>query len=54
MIIGNTADPEDAKDDEENDFKEMPVAVVGDLEEYQFPCSEGVHGLSALVISRVR
>ena len=30
-------------DHEENNFKEMPVSVIGDLEEHQFPGAERVH-----------
>ena len=36
---------EDAKDDEEYNLEEMPITVVRDLEQYQFPCSEGIHCL---------
>ena len=36
---------EDAKDYEKDDLEEMPITVVGDLEQYQFPRSEGVHCL---------
>lgn len=36
---------EDAKDDKEDDLEEMPITVVGDLEQYQFPRSEGIHYL---------
>lgn len=35
-----------ADDDEEPDFKEVPVAIEVDLEEYQFPSSKWIHGLS--------
>jgi hypothetical protein len=36
---------EDAKDYEKDDLEEMPIAVVGDLKQYQFPRSKGVHRL---------
>ena len=38
---------EDTKDYEKYNLKEMPITVVGDLEQYQFPRSEGVHCLEA-------
>lgn len=36
---------EDAEDYKEDDLEEMPITVVGDLKQYQFPRSEGVHCL---------
>ena len=36
---------EDAKDDKKYDLEEMPITVVGDLEQYKLPRSEGVHHL---------
>jgi len=36
-----------AKDDEKHNLEEMPITVVGNLEQYQLPCSEGVHCLEA-------
>ena len=35
--------PEYSDDDEKDDLEEVPVAVVGDLEEYEFARAEGVH-----------
>jgi hypothetical protein len=39
------AHAKDAEDDEEHDLEEVPVAVVGDLEEHKLAGPEGVHGL---------
>lgn len=36
---------EDPEDDEKDDLEEMPIPVIGDLEQYQFPSPEGIHGL---------
>jgi hypothetical protein len=36
---------EDAKDYKEYNLEEMPITVVGDLEQYQLPRSEGIHYL---------
>ena len=35
----------DSEDYEKDDFEEMPITVVGDLEQYQFAGPEGVHDL---------
>ena len=45
---------EDAKDDKENDLEEMPITVVGDLEQYQLPRPEGVHYLKVRSNSDIR
>jgi hypothetical protein len=34
-----------SKYDKEDNLKEMPVAVIGDLEQYKLSCSEGIHDL---------
>ena len=36
---------EDAKDYKKYNLEEMPITIVGDLEQHQFPRSEGVHNL---------
>ena len=36
---------EDSKDYKKYNLEEMPITIVGDLEQYQFPGSEGVHDL---------
>ena len=35
----------DSQDYEKDNLEEVPVTVVSDLEQYQFPSSEGVHYL---------
>lgn len=37
--------PKDAQNYEEDNFKEMPVAVVSDLEQYQLSTAIGIHDL---------
>ena len=39
------AHSEYSENDEEDDFEEMPVAIVGDLEQYQLSASVWVHRL---------
>lgn len=38
---------EDTENYEKDNLEEMPITVVGDLEQYQFPGSEGIHDLKA-------
>lgn len=39
-----------SKDDEKDDLKEVPVTLIGHLEQYQFAGSEWVHGLCGYVL----
>ena len=45
---------EDAKDYEEDNLEEMPITVVGNLKQYQFPRSKGVHCLEVRHYSDTR
>ena len=46
-MMSSSTHAEDSKDYKENDFKEVPISVVGYLEQYEFAGTEGVHCLSA-------
>lgn len=37
--------PKNTNDDEEDDFEEMPIPIVGNLEQYKLARSEWIHGL---------
>jgi hypothetical protein len=52
MIQGNSY-PKNSKDDEKDDFKEVPISVICHLEQYEFPSPEWVHCLSEEVKSRI-
>ena len=43
--LKRSANPEDSQDDKKDDLKEMPVTIIGHLEEYKFPCTKRIHGL---------
>ena len=36
--------PEDAEDNEEHDLEEVPISIVSDLEQHEFPAAIRVHG----------
>lgn len=37
--------PKDSKDDEEDNFEEVPISVISYLEQYEFASTEGIHCL---------
>ena len=37
--------PENAQNDEEHDLKEMPISIIGDLEQHQLSSPERIHSL---------
>ena len=41
---GKETHPENAKDNEEHNLEEVPISVIGDLEQYEFPAAVRVHG----------
>lgn len=45
VMIRCVAYPKNADDDEEYDLKEVPITVVGNLEEYKFAGPKRIHGL---------
>lgn len=43
--VGLQTYTKDAKDNVEYDLEEMPITIIGDLEQDKFSCAEGVHSL---------
>jgi hypothetical protein len=37
--------PEHAQNDEKDDLEEVPVSIIGNLEQYEFACPERIHRL---------